>query len=248
MIDNNRTVSMVFIGAAAIGVLIMCAGVALIIFFVSGSGSGPVASPTERAANSTLEARANWPVSFQSEFDGSPEEDAMWAFGEFENRFGQSMAEPVDGVLRLSASATEAVIWWQEPDFTAGDSFVLEVTADQVTGSANSAFGLMFWRADDANQYVFLVSETGFAFCYSYINESWTELYRADHFGLITTDPMRLTVSASPDQADLFVNGEYITTITGNATGGDMVAVAANMDTPDSEAVFIFDAFVVYEP
>jgi hypothetical protein len=91
---------------------------------------------------------------FADSFDG--EQDCGWV----EYNRGGAVASIEDGVMSISTSSP-GEIWWTNP-IRSFDDVVIDVTATQIGGSSDNAYGIICRYQDEENFYLFLISGDGY--------------------------------------------------------------------------------------
>jgi hypothetical protein len=117
--------------------------------------------------------------------------------------------------------------------------FILEADARQVSGP-NGGCGLVFRAQDPENFYCFLVWADGYYYISARLSGMWLRLHR-EHSDLIKTgnSTNHLKVICKGSEFEVYVNGNYLTTVTDNSLADGYVGMT--VETSKSEAHFAFD-------
>lgn len=183
---------------------------------------------------------------FQDDFEN--ENECGWLL--FDN--SGLAAEILDGAMLITTSQAGKITWSNaERDFT---NVIINVTARQISGPNNNAYGVICRYRDEQNFYLFLVSGDGYYTIGKYEASSPQIQYLTpnDEFGYsdiinqgVATNEIR--AACVGNELSLAVNGiPVFATTDGTHTHGD-IGVGASTLEPGT-AQIRFDDFSVLEP
>jgi hypothetical protein len=230
---------------------------AVIVLALAGLACGSLLSatpnPTETAARARLsEARATWErIIFEDDFSGEVT-GGSWDLSPVPSRFGEVETTRADGTFTMQGRADEAVIWWQVPtiDEVPTPPYLIEVTSSTPDNSDPGAYGLVFWRANSAAFTIFAVQDfTNDVRVERNNNETWVTLVTLANIEAAPVgEPITLSVIVNADDtADLFINAQWVETITAVGTYGHEFGLMLT-HSAGTEADATFNTFRVTAP
>ncbi|MBA7617235.1 hypothetical protein ES703_24547 [subsurface metagenome] len=118
--------------------------------------------------------------------------------------------------------------------------FALEIDARLVSGSNQSAYGVVFRAKDDGNFYCFDVTADGAYLLGGKLDGKWFELQKRTDSAFIKegNSTNHLKVVCRGSQIEVYVNGHHLTSATDNSFNEGYIGVIATSVEPDIEVAF----------
>jgi tetratricopeptide (TPR) repeat protein/Tol biopolymer transport system component len=192
--------SWVLIGCAALAVIGILAGIAVVLL-VGRDGLAFLRQPTPEP---TILPTPAFPLTWQDDFS-TPE----GGWGETSDL--QSVKKYENGQYYIRVNARELFIWSTTGrDFA---DFMVEVEATQVSGPNDNGYGLLFRFQDDQRFYRFDISGDGFYLLSKRLEDQWVTLVDWTASPVINKGQAtnRLKVICQGSQISLYVNGRHLT-------------------------------------
>jgi len=175
---------------------------------------------------------------FEDDFSG--EQNCGW----LEYNRGGAVAAVEEGVSKISTSSP-GEIWWTNPGRNF-DDVVIDVTAKQVSGPDDNAYGVICRYQDEENFYLFLISGDGFYAIGKYQSGEDRVTYISEDGQFAESDQINQGAATNELQArcignelSLAVNGYPLLTVTDSEfASGDIGLAASAMQQGTVEVVF----------
>lgn len=167
---------------------------------------------------------------------------------------GGVSAEITENALRISAGNTGEVTWTNPQQ--SFDDVSIEVTATQLSGPNNNAYGLICRYQDEENFYIFLVSGDGYyaigrydggSSRITYLTGESPYFYQESEAIFRGSAANRLRAECDGDRLAFFVNDELVDEVEDDTFVDGDIGLAASTFEP-STAVIEFDNLVVTQP
>jgi hypothetical protein len=156
----------------------------------------------------------------------------------------ESVIEIADRALSIRVNSLNWLAWTlnQEIREVVPENFLVEIDAEHVAGPVDAGYGLVFGFQDAQNYYRFLITQNGYATLQQFVDGVGTDLVPWAETALVRSEAgstNRLGLLVDDDQITLFVNGEYLATVTDAAAyGGAIGVIGATGDVGGLEIVF----------
>ncbi|MFQ5419457.1 MAG: hypothetical protein ACE5EY_03735 [Anaerolineae bacterium] len=181
---------------------------------------------------------------FQDDFSG--EQECGWAI----YSRGGATTELADGALRISASQP-GQIWWTNPSREFQDS-IITVSARQLDGPNDNAYGVICRYQSPENFYIFLVSGDGYYAIGKYQSGSSQITYLSGDGHYQPSDAInqgqatnQIRASCIGDQLSLSVNGIPLTTVADPTFVNGDVGMGVSTLQPGTAVVEFDDVLVI---
>ncbi len=183
---------------------------------------------------------------FADDFSG--EQDCGWV----EYNRGGAVVAIEEGALKMSTSSP-GELWWSNPE-RSFDDVIINVTATQVSGVDDNAYGVICRYQDDQNFYLFLISGDGYYAIGKYAGTDVPVTYlTADgqyqpseliNQGAASND---IQASCIGNQLSIAVNGQPLLTVTDNDFAAGDIGLAASA-LQQGTVEIAFDDLRVFAP
>jgi len=200
--------------------IIFYLGVLVLLPTLSACDTLPFADPGPDACDSSG-------VLFEDDFSG--EQNCGW----LEYNRGGAVAEIEEGVLKISTSSP-GEIWWTNPGRNFED-VVIDVTAKQVAGPDDNAFGVICRYQDEENFYLFLISGDGFYSIGKYQSGEDRVTYLTEDGQFAQSDQInqgaatnQMQASCIGNELSLAVNGYPLLTVTDSEFASGDIGLAVS--------------------
>lgn len=164
---------------------------------------------------------------FEDDFSG--EQNCGW----LEYNRGGAVAEIEEGVFKISTSSP-GEIWWTNPGRNF-DDVVIDVTAAQVEGPDDNAYGIICRYQDDKNFYLFLISGDGFYSIGKYQSGVDRVTYLTEDGQFAQSDQInqgaatnQIQANCIGDELSLVVNGYPLLTVTDSEFASGDIGIAVS--------------------
>lgn len=186
--------------------------------------------------------------------DDFSSDSGLWPTGLSEEPFATSLAMIEDGQYRweVKNSGEKGVFWYTVPDMGQAGDFYASVDVRQVTGPADSDYGLVFRFGDGANMYYFGISPAVQKYALMAKKDGeWETLLdwtQSDNINSNNNDVNTLSVQAKGPSLILLINGFNVGAITDDRLERGQVGIAVQLYHPSDEMTLEFDNFNVQPP
>lgn len=203
------------------------------------------ATATAQVLATTI-AHSSWPLFLSDTFSSN---ENHWFTGDFSDEFATGSQLITNGTYRWEMKAHQSVGWWAFPDVSPVSDFYLTVEAKQVSGPESSSYGIVFRMVDDANYYVFLISDNG-QFGLSLLhNNQWKTLIDWTRTSAIQPGKVnRLTVSAEGSYFVFFISDQFVSEMSDSQLSRGIAGVVVELYNANDAAIFEFDNFELRTP
>ncbi len=204
------------------------------------------ATATAQAMQSVIETASRWPHVLQDNFYSI---QGNWDIGYEENKSFSGTRQISNGSYTWDAQAKEGFIWWSIPETDRMFfDFFLTVELKQLSGPADSWYGVVFRYIDEDNHYYFRIRDDKYLYIGSRYEGDWVMLDQWTIPSAISPGGFnRLTVIAEGSNIILFINNKYIGGFKDSQFGVGDAGLMISLDAGD-EAQFSFDNFELRAP
>ena len=193
-----------------------------------------------------FELREVWSSALADTFDTNQND---WNTGESDSDYLSGTQKVADGKYRWEARAKQGVFWPGASSVVEVTDFYFTTQAQQVSGPASAAYGVVFRQADDDNFYYFRIADDGTYSFYSQVKNEWKTLIDAKPSAAIRPgETNQITVEAVGSHFVFFVNGEEVDEYDDDALERGGIGVGIELSDTGDEGVFEFDNVEVRTP
>lgn len=215
----------------------------------------PNLTATQQVIRSTATAQAiqvlatdsisKWPVLFTDPFDTN---NNQWDVGVDEDDFLKVNRQITNGKYQWDATAKKGFIAWIPAYTKSVSNFHLSADIEQLDGSSQSDYGLIFREDANSNFYYFGIDRDGFFVSVNY-NSDWSDLIEFTvSSAILPKGTNRLTVIAEGSHFIFFINDHYVGEMTDDQIKKGTTAIAVELHGSDLQATIEFDNFELRAP
>jgi hypothetical protein len=214
---------------------------------------GQAALSTEAYQNTTftrdsqilISQSINWPIVFSESFDTN---NNQWPTGPEDGDLS-TVNFVVDGKYTINTSAKESFIYWARPDTPIVTDFRLEVDAVQQSGAVDGQFGLLIRQEDDNNYYLFKITNDQYFAVNRSTVDGWESIIDWTSNPVINISKFNhLIVIAKSTHFIFLINQQIVQEVIDTSIPSGQFGIMFGLFTPDDEAVFEFDNFILRAP
>lgn len=200
---------------------------------------------TEKIVEATVSEIPDWPVYFSDTFD---KVGSGWPIGTDRGSYATSLQRFIHGTYQWNVQAHQSVHWYACPSMRNVSDFVVTVNAQQLDGSEEAHYGVVFRRNDDG-YYSFLVNQTGHYRLARWDHDEWTTLIdetwsHAIHRGAVN----QITIVGHGVHFTFYINDTRVAEAEDDQFPTGQIGVAIELNQEGDQATFAFHDFVVWAP
>lgn len=261
--NGGRTLVWLILGVAAIGCGILFAA-AFFLFqpdtkslannkyfqsLMATSTPTPNGTATQQSINATktvlavqataTHAAGEWREIISEPFDTNKND--FWYVGTDDNEDSKITYQVTDGKYRWAATAHKGFIQWIILTDPVSD-FYVSVEGNQVSGTTNETYGVVFREDDAGNYYYFAVKSHNEYSLYQFFNNQWTALIDWTYSPAVASNESnKLTVIAEGDHFILFINNRFVAETHNASIKKGRVDIAILIQEANLQATYEFD-------
>jgi hypothetical protein len=187
-----------------------------------------------------------WPVAF---FDTFEDNRNSWPLAPYDGEFVSHTREISNGVFRWEATAKKNFLSNRRPDIVVGENFYMSVMARKIEGPENGSYGLVFWRVDSENYYVFRINDRQeYAFHMSIDGNLETVLDWKSFSAIQPGNFNKIAVFAEGPLLTFFVNDQPVDQFQDTSPKEGEAGLAIGLRNAGDTAIFEFDDFELRVP
>ncbi len=201
---------------------------------------------TAQAALTEIEESENWTVILDDNFDQNTND---WPTGDEVDPLADISHSLTEGKYRWHASGKEGFVWWAIPSMGEVEDFVLSADVQQIEGPPYGEAGVIYRITQDDDYYIFEINAQGEYEVFLRYQEEWYTLLPWTPAPVINIGSSNnLTVLGRGPHFDLFINEQFVRTITDDRLPRGTVGVLVGLSEPEDEGSWEFDNFQLRVP
>jgi hypothetical protein len=196
---------------------------------------------TAQAALAGVQESEHWTVIFDDNFDVNTND---WPTGDEVDPLADVSYSLAEGKYRWHAKGKEGFVWWATPTMEDVEDFILSADIQQIEGPPYGEAGITYRVTQDYDYYLFEVDAQGEYAVYLRYQQDWYELLPWTPSPTIHVGSSNnLTALGRNAQFDLFINGQFVSTLTDDRLSSGTAGVLIGLSEPDDEGSWEFDNF-----
>lgn len=218
----------------------------LITFLATACSTEPEAA--QRAERDLSAAEEEWTtLHFAEYFEADEPIGGAWRFEPVQTEAGTNRFTRQPSSLQVTVDANESSIWWNAPllNRPLPERYILRVMVNEPTAEQLRA-GLVFWWENPQDYYSLLLGEDNTITVDRTLGSETENIFFEERTSAFQAGTNTLTVLIIEGQADVFLNNEWVTTLTHEGIGNNF-AIAVETLT-QTEGTVAFEAVEILAP
>ena len=181
-------------------------------------------------------------------FDSFDSDENNWPTKVFLDSCGREIMQIQNGKLVWNLKNSKDCYYWEISETGAFTDFNYSIDVQQITGLAESNYGIIFRDQGDSGQYFFDITNDyqEYAF-FLYQQDSWTTLIDWTSSPSIRPgDVNRIGVVAQDSVFQFYINGTMVATFSDDTLSSGAVGVAADPGSSGTELILEYDNFELH--
>ena len=193
-----------------------------------------------------MSAALSWPVVLTDTFT---ENANGWPSGEAADEYGISRWSFQEGKFVWEAEAKQGFVWWAVPNAPETTDFYLDLTAQQLEGPDDSAYGVILRLTDEVNYLALEINQDGYYGLFQHSREGWTTIIPwAYDSAIVGNQPNQISILALDDQFSIVLNSKFITNYSNEAFKHGQNGILVGLFKENDQARWEFSNFILRAP